>query len=98
MKQKLVVFSGAGISEASGIETYRDDGGLWYNYDIAEVATKEAWENNPDLVLEFHNVLRDKLALLNPNEAHFLLKELEKDFEVIHITQNLDNFLEVLKT
>ncbi|MGQ0829825.1 MAG: SIR2 family NAD-dependent protein deacylase [Bacteroidota bacterium] len=94
MKQKLVVFTGAGISAESGIKTFRDSGGLWEEYDIQEVATPQAWEKNKALVLEFYNNRRKQVLEAKPNDAHFALVELEKQYDVHIITQNIDNLHE----
>ena len=95
MKKKLVVFSGAGLDEASGIETFRNiKNGLWYNYNVDEVATLKGWRKNPKQVLEFHNMLRSKLPDVKPNEAHLLLTSLEENYDVIHVTQNVSDLLE----
>ncbi|MCX7954886.1 MAG: NAD-dependent deacylase [Bacteroidales bacterium] len=92
--KKLVVLTGAGISAESGISTFRDSGGLWEQYRIEDVATPEAWEKNPQLVLEFYNQRRKQLLECKPNEAHLILAELEKWFEVYIITQNVDDLHE----
>lgn len=92
--KKLVVFSGAGISAESGLSTFRDSGGLWENYDIHEVATPEAWEKDPELVLNFYNMRRKQVLEAKPNEAHYKIAELEKFFEVQVITQNIDDLHE----
>lgn len=92
--KKLVVFSGAGISAESGLSTFRDSGGLWENYDIKEVATPEAWEQNPGLVLEFYNMRRKQVVEAQPNKAHFKIAELENHFDVQVITQNIDDLHE----
>jgi NAD-dependent deacetylase len=94
MKQRLVVFTGAGISAESGIKTFRDNGGLWEEYDINEVATPQAWEKNKALVLEFYNKRRKQVMEARPNEAHFALVELEKKYDVQIITQNIDDLHE----
>lgn len=94
MKQKLVVFTGAGISAESGIKTFRDSDGLWEKYDINEVATPQAWAKNPQLVLEFYNARRKQVLEAEPNEAHKKLVELENYFDVHIITQNIDNLHE----
>jgi len=95
MKEKIAIFTGAGISVESGVESFRDKGdGLWYNYDVEEVATIEGWNKNPSKVLEFHNMLRDKLKLIEPNDAHKALKLLEEKFDVTIITQNVDDLHE----
>ena len=94
MKKKLVVLSGAGISAESGIKTFRDMGGLWEEYDVTEVATPEAWERNRDLVLRFYNDRRKALLTVTPNAAHIALAELEKEYDVEVITQNVDDLHE----
>lgn len=90
----LVVLTGAGISAESGLSTFRDSGGLWEKYSIYEVATPEGWQRNPQLVLDFYNARRAQLAAVQPNLAHLLLKELEKRYTVIVITQNVDDLHE----
>jgi NAD-dependent deacetylase len=94
MKKKLVVLTGAGVSAESGISTFRDSGGLWEKHHIEDVATPEAWQRNPQLVLEFYNQRRKQLLEAKPNEAHFALAELEKYFDVEIITQNVDDLHE----
>lgn len=93
-KQKLVVFTGAGISAESGIKTFRDSDGLWEDYNINDVATPQAWAKNRELVLEFYNKRRKQVIEAKPNLAHTLLKELEKKFDVHIITQNIDDLHE----
>jgi NAD-dependent deacetylase len=93
-KKKLVVLSGAGISAESGLKTFRDSDGLWEGYDVTEVATPRAWKKNPQLVLDFYNMRRRDVAAADPNAAHIGLAELEKDFEVTIITQNIDDLHE----
>lgn len=92
--KKLVILSGAGMSQESGIRTFRDMGGLWEEYDITEVATPEAWERNPVLVMKFYNDRRKQLYECEPNSGHHGLVDLEKDFEVHIITQNVDDLHE----
>lgn len=92
--KKLVVLTGAGISAESGIKTFRDMGGLWEEYDIEEVASPQGWENNMELVLDFYNQRRKQLLECKPNQAHYKLAELEKDFDVQIITQNVDDLHE----
>lgn len=94
MKKRLVILSGAGMSQESGIRTFRDMGGLWEEYDITEVATPEAWERNPELVMKFYNDRRKQLYESEPNDGHRGLVDLEKDFEVHIITQNVDDLHE----
>ena len=92
--KKLVVLTGAGISAESGIKTFRDSGGLWEQHDVMDVASIDGWYRNPSLVLEFYNQRRKQLESAQPNRAHVLLVELEKDFDVQIITQNVDNLHE----
>ncbi|MGC9374208.1 MAG: SIR2 family NAD-dependent protein deacylase [Bacteroidales bacterium] len=92
--KKLVVLSGSGISAESGIKTFRDMGGLWEEYDVMEVASPQAWQKNPELVLRFYNERRKKLLECSPNKGHLGLVELEKYFEVQIITQNVDDLHE----
>ncbi|MFP4557337.1 MAG: Sir2 family NAD-dependent protein deacetylase [Bacteroidales bacterium] len=92
--KKLVVLTGAGISAESGIKTFRDMGGLWEEYDVMEVASPQAWERDPELVLRFYNDRRRQLGTVNPNAGHKALAQLEKDFDVHIITQNVDNLHE----
>ena len=94
MKKKLVVLSGAGISAESGIQTFRDSDGLWEGHNVMDVATPEGYRKNPALVLDFYNKRRQQLLTVQPNEAHFILAELEKDFDVHIITQNVDDLHE----
>ena len=94
MKQKLVVLTGAGISAESGFSTFRDSGGLWEQYSVEEVASHEGWERNPNLVNDFYNGLRRQLFAAKPNRGHEVLAELEEDFDVSVITQNVDDLHE----
>lgn len=92
--KNIVVLTGAGISAESGISTFRDSNGLWENYNVEEVATPEGFYRNPKLVTEFYNMRRKQLLTVEPNEAHRLVAELEKDFNVTVVTQNVDNLHE----
>lgn len=94
MKKKLVVLTGAGISAESGIKTFRDSDGLWEGHDVMEVATPEGWHKNQELVLDFYNKRRQQLKEVQPNLGHQILAELEKDFDVYVITQNVDDLHE----
>ena len=94
MKKKLVVLTGAGISAESGLSTFRDANGLWENHDIMEVASIDGYLRNPKLVQDFYNQRRKQLFEVEPNAAHFFLKELEQDFDVSIITQNVDDLHE----
>lgn len=94
MKKKIAVLTGAGVSAESGLGTYRDNGGLWDNYDPMEVASIEGWYRNPGLVLKFYNMQRANLRDARPNEAHRAIAALEDRYEVTVITQNVDNLHE----
>src|SRR3970282_2806276 len=94
MKKKLVVLTGAGISAESGIKSFRDAGGLWEGHNVMDVATPESWHKNPKLVMDFYNQRRQQLQEVQPNLGHQILAELENDFEVFIITQNVDNLHE----
>ena len=91
---RIAVLTGAGVSAESGLGTYRDNGGLWDNYDPAEVASIEGWMRNPGKVLDFYNMQRRNLEKVQPNEAHRLIAGLEKHYQVDVITQNVDNLHE----
>ncbi|MCF0164513.1 MAG: NAD-dependent deacylase [Bacteroidales bacterium] len=93
-KKKLVVLSGAGVSAESGIRTFRDSDGLWENYKVEDVASIDGWYRDRKLVLDFYNARRKDLEKAEPNLAHKLIAELEKDFDVTVITQNIDNLHE----
>lgn len=93
-KKKLVVSTGAGVSAESGISTFRDAGGLWENYPVMQVASAEGFRRDPELVHEFYNARRRDLLKAAPNAAHKALAELEKDYDVYIITQNVDDLHE----
>jgi len=95
MKKKLVVLTGAGISAESGIKTFRDADGLWEGHDVMEVASPEGWHRNKELVLDFYNQRRRQLHQVKPNNGHLVLAQLEADFDVHIITQNVDNLHEL---
>lgn len=92
--RKLVVLTGAGISAESGLKTFRDSNGLWEGHDVMEVASPQGWSANPSLVLDFYNQRRKQALTAKPNDAHNILAELERDFDVKIITQNVDNLHE----
>jgi NAD-dependent deacetylase len=94
LKKKLVVLTGAGISAESGLQTFRDGDGIWENHRIEDVATPEAWQRDPRLVLEFYNMRRRSCVAAQPNAAHYALAALEKQFDVVIITQNIDDLHE----
>ena len=93
-KKKIVILSGAGISAESGISTFRDSGGLWEQYPIEQVASIDGWYKNPELMVDFYNQRRKQLAEVSPNKAHKIIAELENDFDVVVITQNVDDLHE----
>ncbi|WOE30017.1 SIR2 family NAD-dependent protein deacylase [Acinetobacter towneri] len=92
--RKLMVFSGAGMSAESGINTFRDGDGLWEKHRVEDVASPEAWARNPELVQRFYNERRKNILNAQPNLAHRLIAELEDDFDVQVITQNIDDLHE----
>lgn len=92
--KNIVVLTGAGISAESGISTFRDSNGLWENYNVEDVATPEGFYRNPKMVTEFYNMRRKQLLEVQPNEAHRLVAELEKKYNVTVVTQNVDNLHE----
>lgn len=94
MKKKLVILTGAGISQESGIKTFRDSGGLWESHKVEDVASPKGWLVNPELVLQFYNERRKQLETVEPNDAHKLLAKLEEKYDVYIITQNIDNLHE----
>jgi len=94
MKKKIVVLTGAGMSVESGLKTFRDADGLWEEYPVQQVATHEGWEADPTLVTNFYNMLRKKCWGVKPNEGHRLVAELEKQYDVTVVTQNVDNLHE----
>ena len=92
--KKIVVLTGAGVSAESGIKTFRYADGLWEGHDIMEIASPVGYRNNPELVLDFYNQRRKQLNEVQPNLAHTILAELETDFDVTIITQNVDDLHE----
>jgi len=90
----IVVLTGAGMSAESGIATFRDSGGLWEQYKVEDVATPEGFAKNPELVLEFYNRRRKDAAKAEPNDGHIGLAEMEKDYRMSVITQNVDDLHE----
>ena len=94
MKKKLVVLTGAGVSAESGISTFRTNNGLWDNHKVEDVASIEGWYRNPQLVLDFYNERRLQLGTVKPNAAQYAIAELEKEWDVTVVTQNVDNLHE----
>jgi NAD-dependent deacetylase len=95
MKKKIVVLTGAGMSVESGLKTFRDADGLWEDYPVQQVATHEGWEADPTLVTNFYNMLRRKCWGVQPNEGHKLVAKLEEKYDVVVVTQNVDNLHEM---
>ena len=92
--KKLVILTGAGMSAESGVSTFRDAGGLWEQHRIEDVATPEGFRKNPELVMRFYNERRKQLLTVKPNTGHLGLVDLEENFDVQIITQNVDNLHE----
>ena len=92
--QNIVVFTGAGISAESGLDTFRDSGGIWEQFKIEDVATPDAFERNPELVLDFYNLRRKQLLESKPNAAHISLNKLSEKYNLHIITQNIDDLHE----
>lgn len=92
--KKIVVFTGAGMSAESGINTFRDSGGLWEQHRIEDVATPEAFRKNPSLVLDFYNQRRKQVLAATPNKGHLAIAALERKYDVHVITQNIDDLHE----
>lgn len=92
--KNIIVLTGAGISAESGINTFRDSGGLWEGHDVMDVASPEGWRKNQQLVLDFYNMRRKDALKAQPNAAHTALVELSKHFDVQIITQNVDDLHE----
>ncbi|TKG93380.1 NAD-dependent deacylase [Puteibacter caeruleilacunae] len=91
---KIVILTGAGMSAESGLRTFREMGGLWEEYDVMEVASPQGWHKDPELVMRFYNERRKQLMDCKPNAGHFGVAELEENFDVHIITQNVDNLHE----
>ncbi|WP_223551543.1 NAD-dependent deacylase [Aestuariivivens sp. NBU2969] len=94
MKKHIIVLTGAGISAESGIKTFRDADGLWEGHDVMQVASPQGFAANPELVLDFYNQRRRQLLTVEPNSAHYALAELERNFRMTIITQNIDDLHE----
>lgn len=94
MKKKIVVLTGAGVSAESGLSTYRDNNGLWDNYDPMEVASIDGWMRDPGRVLSFYNGLKTRIRDVQPNAAHKAIAALQEKYDVAVVTQNVDNLHE----
>lgn len=93
-RDHIVVLTGAGISAESGLKTFRDNGGLWENHSVYDVATPEAFQRDPDMVQRFYNMRRAQLETVLPNAGHIALAAAQSHFEVTIITQNIDDLHE----
>lgn len=94
-RKNVVLFSGAGLSRESGIPTFRDStSGLWHNFRIEDVASSEGWRRDPEVVLSFYKQRLENIRRCEPNAAHVAIAQLEKNFDVFNITQNIDDLLE----
>jgi NAD-dependent deacetylase len=94
MKRKVVVFTGAGISAESGVATFRDNGGLWDEFKVEDVATPKAFKNNTEVFCNFYNMRKNQMKTVLPNQAHHIVKELENEFDVVVVTSNVDDLHE----
>jgi len=94
MKQKIVVFTGAGVSAESGLKTFRDMGGLWHEHRLEDVASPDGWRRDPATVLRFYNERRIGVLAARPNAAHDAIARLEDKYEVTIVTQNIDDLHE----
>jgi NAD-dependent deacetylase len=97
--RNIVILTGAGISAESGIDTFRDAGGLWEKHRVEDVATPEAFERDPDLVHRFYDMRRAAIQTKEPNDAHFALAELDRNWRgegrnLLIVTQNVDDLHE----
>ncbi|HAQ38851.1 MAG TPA: NAD-dependent protein deacylase [Saprospirales bacterium] len=93
-KQKIAVLTGAGMSQESGLQTFRDSDGLWEGHNVYDVATPDGWYSNKQLVLDFYNARRRQLVTAEPNEGHMGICELDKKYDTCIITQNVDDLHE----
>jgi len=96
-EKKIIIFSGAGISQPSGIETFRDTDGLWENHKIEDICTESTWKRNFEDVHEFYNQRRVQLGEVQPNEAHKAVQRIVEKYgadNVINVTQNVDDLFE----
>ena len=93
-KKKILFFTGAGVSKESGIETFRDGGGMWHKFNVNEVASIDGWKSDKKKVIDFYNLRRKEVLNAKPNSAHKIIAELEKEFDVVIVTQNVDTLHE----
>lgn len=92
--KKIVFLTGAGMSVESGLSTFRGAGGMWDEYPVEKVASIDGYIENPALVLEFYNKRRKELLNVKPNDGHKLIAALEESYEVVVVTQNVDDLHE----
>lgn len=95
LKKHIVFITGAGVSQESGLATFRDSAGLWNNYRIEDVATAEAYMKNPNKVNDFYNLRRIDVLKNRPNQAHYAIAQLESKYNVSIVTTNVDNYHEL---
>lgn len=94
MRRKILVFTGAGVSAESGVKTFRDNDGLWNSFKVEDVATISSWRKNPSMMIEFYNMRKNELINVTPNDGHKIIADLEDYFEVLVVTQNVDDLHE----
>jgi NAD-dependent deacetylase len=94
--RNIVILTGAGVSAESGIDTFRGGGGLWEQHRVEDVATPQAFERDPNLVLRFYDMRREAIQTKEPNAAHFALAKLDAEWrgELLVVTQNVDDLHE----
>lgn len=96
-KQKIIIFAGAGLSQESGLDTFRGNNGLWNNHNIDEVCNFKTFLENKEMVFEFYNERKKDILKVSPNHAHFGIAKIQKKYgdENVHVfTSNIDNLLE----
>ena len=94
IREKVVVFTGAGVSAESGIQTFRDANGLWHNHNVQDICSLDGWHRNPEMVLNFYNQRRADVKKATPNKAHEAIASLQEKYEVVVVTQNIDDLHE----
>ncbi|TCS35899.1 SIR2 family NAD-dependent protein deacylase [Reinekea marinisedimentorum] len=94
IREKVVVFTGAGVSAESGIQTFRDANGLWHNHNVQDICSLDGWHRNPEMVLNFYNQRRADVKNAAPNKAHEAIASLQEKYEVVVVTQNIDDLHE----
>ncbi|OYU03429.1 MAG: NAD-dependent protein deacylase [Sphingomonadaceae bacterium PASS1] len=94
--KNIVILTGAGVSAESGIDTFRSAGGLWEQHKVQDVATPEAFARDPDLVLRFYDMRRERIQQVEPNAAHYALAQLDAEWSgnLLLVTQNVDDLHE----